>query len=114
MGRSTRDKYFNMQHRLICNSVEVDGHWLWLGNRSRDGYGRLGIWTPSGPRTVWAHRLSYAAFKGEVPEGHDVDHAPGCPRECIAPDHLTAVPYLEHRLKTGIHIKNRGKRIEAL
>ncbi len=75
------------------------GCWLWLGQISSRGYGRMWI------RRGWdmlAHRLSYARFVGPVPAGLVIDHvrARGCGNTvCVNPDHLEAVTDKENILR---------------
>lgn len=71
------------------------GCWLWDGEIDRDGYGHF--WAG---RRVMAHRFSYEAYIGPIPEGMQIDHvkARGCTsRSCINPAHLEAVTQLENR-----------------
>lgn len=65
----------------------VTGCWVWQKFISKQGY-------PSGR----AHRTYYARAHGGVPPDHDVHHACHNPA-CVNPDHLVAVPAMEHRLK---------------
>lgn len=64
------------------------GCWLWLGGIGPGGYGTAS-W---GGKTQRAHRLSYAAFKGNIPDGLCLDHLCRV-RSCINPQHLEAVTY---------------------
>ena len=71
--------------RLVVN-VEVDdvtGCWRWQGYTDRKGYGQIKV---SG-KAHWAHRVSFAAFNGEIPEGQTINHTCACPG-CINPAHL--------------------------
>lgn len=50
------------------------------------------------PKTLYAqsggklvHREAYKLWKGDIPEGHDIDHRKDCPKHCVNPDHLTPV-----------------------
>ena len=66
------------------------GCWLWLGHLKRNGYGTLGVKSNGAWRTDHAHRASYEAFIGTVPEGADIDHK--CRnRGCVNPQHLEPV-----------------------
>jgi hypothetical protein len=95
--------YLDLGDRLLSNSVDMGGHWVWLGHCSHDGYGRITLWLPgTGRRRVMqAHRVSYEWFIGPVPADHDLDHSPDCPyRSCIHPNCLTPKPWKQHRAQT--------------
>lgn len=103
-GGRNGSPYVGIVDRLLANSYHAErGCWIWLGYRCGDGYGRVSMWCPVTKRHVTrlAHRVSYTAFKGAIPEGHDLDHRATCSRACINPEHLTPMPYREHRRKTG-------------
>jgi hypothetical protein len=58
------------------------GCWLWDKGIDIGGYGKF--------QGAGAHRLSYQAFKGEIPSGLTLDHLCRV-RSCINPDHLEPV-----------------------
>lgn len=60
--------------------------WMWRGARSELGYGRFRL--PD--RLVQAHRFSYEALVGPIPEGMTLDHICRNP-PCVWPDHLEPV-----------------------
>ena len=82
-------------------TLQPNGCWMWTGESGRDGYGafRPG---PGQPRYA-AHRWSYEAFVGDIPEGMQIDHVchtedlsclggTDCQhRRCVNPSHLEAV-----------------------
>lgn len=72
----------------------IEGHWIWKLAPNNRGYGQA---RENGER-IGAHVLSYKTFKGDIPDGWLVDHAKGCPRNCVNPTHLKAVPRSMNRL----------------
>lgn len=87
-------RYASMEARLIANSVLWEGCWLWMGKTSKRRGGRV-----DGRMTLRiagrhvsrrAHRVSYQEFRGDIPDGYEIDHA--CRNTlCINPAHLEAV-----------------------
>lgn len=69
----------------IQNNVVIDenGCWIWKKYTDRDGYGNC---TFKG-KVKQAHRVSYLAFRGEVPDDKMVCHHCDIP-SCVNPEHL--------------------------
>lgn len=70
---------------------KTDTCWLWMGARSKSGYGKIAR-TENGKRKHYrAHKLSYLLFKGPIPDGLWVCHNCVPNRDnpaCVNPDHL--------------------------
>ncbi len=65
--------------------------WEWQRFVDRYGYGMVG----RSNKTHRAHRVSYEAFRGVIPEGLTVDHL--CMnRRCVNPDHLECVTHVDN------------------
>jgi hypothetical protein len=81
-----------------------DGCWLWTGARS----GKYGeIW--DGDKRLRAHRIAYETFRGEIPQGMELDHL--CRTYlCVHPDHLETVTRRQNlqRIKGTDEVCKRG------
>lgn len=85
-NRTGRGRLGSLADQLIDRSLPIpifNGCWIWMLSIIKDGYGRMQI----GPKKILAHRLSYEAFIGKIPEGMLVLHSCDVP-SCINPDHL--------------------------
>lgn len=86
-GKTAKHSYTVEQrlrlHRRIKRST---GCWIWTASLDDKGYGRLML----NRKLHYAHRLSYEAFVGPIPDGLEIDHL--CRnRACFAPNHLEPV-----------------------
>lgn len=71
--------------RFLWRCREVHGHWLWVGETDKKGYGSF--WYKRKRR--WAHRFAYTVFVGPIPEGMTVNHIESCRQPaCVRPAHL--------------------------
>ncbi len=93
--------------RRFMSKVRVDdntGCWTWVGAADMSAmYGRFKF-----ERFVWmAHRWSYTAFVGEIPEGLFLDHV--CRnRACVNPNHLEPVTPGENARRRVYQAPNRA------
>lgn len=76
--------YSNPRERIKSKIVVNErGCWLWQGAITPNGYGS----TTHKDKRISAHRLSYIAFNGDIPEGMFVCHKCDV-MGCVNPDHL--------------------------
>ena len=77
------------------------GCWIWVGNRNERGYGCMKV----RGRQMKAHRVSWMAYRGKIPDGLQIDHLCRV-RLCVNPDHMEVVT-----CKENIRRGNTGKRL---
>lgn len=94
----------------LLKHIEVSptGCWLWRGYSMRKGYGSSSI----GSNSVSAHRVSYIAFKGSIPDGIEIDHLCRV-KHCVNPDHLEAVTPQINKLRARETQCRRGHALEG-
>ena len=82
------------------------GCWLWLLSDGGHGYPQGSMPSITGERVSLAHRMSYVAYKGEIPFQYEVDHL--CRnRCCVNPNHLEATT------KHANRARQQGKDVSA-
>ena len=76
----------------VCENLLVTPScWLWVGHTVSTGYAHITV--RDKPTTV--HKFLYELFIGNVAKGLVVDHkfvSYGCPRACVNPYHMRAIP----------------------
>lgn len=78
--------------------------WIWTAYRNKGGYGTY----RDGRTMSLAHRVSYRAVRGDVPEGKELDHL--CRnRSCVRPDHLEPVSRRENIARGESHVSAQMK-----
>ncbi len=95
----------------------ITGCWIWRKSRNRGGYGQISI----GGTMRKAHRVSYEAHVGPIPESLQVDHLCHRPQECaggplcrhrrcINPEHLQVCTRRVNILRgCGVTAQNANK-----
>ena len=80
------------KHQLVGYQInEATGCWEWTGSMHSGGYGLIN----QGDTTIYAHRWSWEASHGPVPDGYELHHV--CHNQrCINPEHLRLVTRKEH------------------
>lgn len=89
----------------FADRVERDvntGCWLWRGHIADDGYGHFRVWP--GPREWRAHRFSYVAHVGPIPDEMMVCHRCDTP-VCVNPNHL----FVGSALDNATDCKEKGR-----
>lgn len=82
----------------------MSGCWLWFGYTAPSGYGRISL----GLKPRQAHRVSYAALVGPIPDGLHIDHLCRV-RCCVNPAHLEPVTSAENTRRGEAGINNTRK-----
>jgi hypothetical protein len=82
---ATRTLHRDIPSKLLNYTEDANGCWIWRGNTTSDGYGRIRI----GKQKRRAHIASYELTHGAVPENKMICHKCGNSL-CIKPEHLYA------------------------
>jgi hypothetical protein len=94
-------------NRVLAESIECDGAgcWIYKGQQSRDGYGK--VWIDG--RRVFTHRFIYELLRGPLPDGLQIDHLCRV-KLCCNPLHLEPVTLQENRRREGRDRRSRQER----
>jgi hypothetical protein len=98
----------SIQNRILEKSIPEPntGCWLWLASlKNKAGYGQIMLRNKRG-KPQYAHRVSFEAFKCEIPEDALVLHSCDQPC-CVNPDHLRAGSISDN--SKDMIKRNRGK-----
>ena len=99
------DSLEKLQNRIRKHVATAEsGCWLWTGAKKPNGYGNL-TWVG---KTLIAHRASYMAFHGPIPEGMNVCHHCDTP-SCVNPAHL----FLGNQADNIADMDAKGRRVNA-
>lgn len=80
--------------RFWTKIEKIGGCWLWTAYTDHKGYGRFKL----DGKAERAHRVSYEALVGPIPEGLQLDHLCRV-RSCVNPDHMEAVTNRENCMR---------------
>lgn len=90
-------QYTVVQIDRFWSHVDRSGEcWLWLLQKTPEGYGRVRVQGQG----WFAHRFAYTVSRGEIPLGLTLDHLCRTP-SCVRPSHLEAVPIGVNVLRGG-------------
>lgn len=83
--------------------------WEWTASLNSRGYSLISY---RGGKTMLGHRYAYQAFRGEIPNGMQIDHR--CQnKKCVNPDHLEVATPLENTRRGNSPSAINARRIEC-
>lgn len=84
--------------------------WEWQGGKCRDGYGTLRDSRKAQGDTLSSHRVAYALFNGEIPDGMHVRHTCDNPA-CCNPNHLELGTHADNMRDMNERMRNQQRRL---
>lgn len=97
--------------------------WQWTRSLNKWGYGTIKLKAGGRDRYLRAHRVSYEAFVGDIPEGYIIRHLCNNPG-CVNPDHLAVglpkentrdmIEACRHLDSEGVHKSSKLNREQIL
>lgn len=94
----------------IARRIEPDGDcWLWAGALDKNGYGKFAFGPKHARRYTGAHRASWIAHRGDIPDDMlVVDHL--CRNTaCVNPWHMELVSNWVNSVERAVFTKKRGR-----
>lgn len=90
--------------RFEAKFVKEGGCWNWKASCAGKGYGQIKL--PGERRQIYAHRLSWLIYRGEISDNRQVLHRCDNPK-CVNPEHLflgTCADNLQDMKQKGRHL----------
>lgn len=99
--QTTQDIRTRIQESVV---IDDNGCWIWQPPGASHGYGQIMRRAAVGAKqqSLLAHRVSYEAFVGPIPEGLQIDHLCFVPK-CVNPEHLEPVTAVENIRRRDAH-----------
>lgn len=102
---------------LALVQVNLGECWLWLGSKSKDGYGQFILSARRGEKRIRIapYRFIWEHINGPMPEGLEPDHTCNN-RQCVNPEHIEPVTHAENQRRSyqrgrkRIHVDFAGGR----
>lgn len=89
--------------------ISAWGCWIWTLKTHPNGYGNASDLGATKRKKVRAHRLSYEAFVGPIPDDLTIDHLCGI-KTCVNPAHLDVCTASENTKRYHASVESRRQR----